>query len=880
MILKRLSDSKKIVIGFFTIAVLMLSVSLISFMIIGEAARGFTGYREMARDTNLAGQLQANMLMMRMSMKEFIIGGDYRALQKYDKYYRRMTRFLEEAQREIQDPERAQIIDVVAADLEEYVAAFDEIITLREQRNEAVFRVLDVKGPYMESTLTAIMSSAEEQRDMAAAFNAGLAMKHLLLARLYVSKFLVNNDKRSVDRVHIEFNNVRERLEELDGELQNPHRRRMLSTVKEYFQDYEKTFDTVVIAINKRNELIRNTLDKIGPSVALHVDEVKLDIKSVQDKLGPEMVAQHDRNIWLVSIVAGAVLIVGALIMYAITVAYRQMTESIHANQVQANLARDAAEASAQAKSDFLANMSHEIRTPLNAIIGMAHLALRGELEPKLRDYITKIHYSGQHLLGIINDILDFSKIDSGNLKIEKVDFSLETVLDNVASVLGDAAAVKGLDLIFDVDPVLPNYLKGDPLRIGQILINFTSNAIKFTEKGEIVIRVEKGFCQGEDWSVRFEVMDTGIGLTTEQRESLFQAFKQADTSTTRRYGGTGLGLVISQRLAAMMGGEIGVESVYGKGSTFWFSVKLTPVVEVEALPQLDDELTGRRLLVVDDNQSAREVLAGLLEGLSFRVDQVDSGEAAVPLVEMANNSDDPYQIIFLDWQLGGIDGVETGLRIESLALKHQAHQVMVTGYGKEAMEKQLGHDAIILEKPVRPSSLVDVALKLLGSTLPTAPALDTTQKSGVEAPPGSELAAWAERLSPIAGARILLVEDNEINKEVAAEMLTDGGLIVDWAENGKIALEMLDRGSYDLVFMDMQMPVMDGLSATKAIRANPRLRLIPIVAMTANAWDQERQQCFDAGMNDHVAKPVDPDVLAQSLLKWVPRQMGYQASA
>lgn len=871
MILKRLTDSQKIIAGFLTIAVLMLSVSLISFMMINVTAKGFTSYREMARDSNLAGQLQANVLMMRMSMKEFIISGDYRALQQYDKYYRRMNRFLLEAQQEIQDPERAAIIDSVSADLKDYVLAFDKIVALREQRNDAVFRVLDVKGPYMESTLTAIMTSAEEQRDMAAAFNAGLAMKHLLLARLYVSKFLINNDQRSIERVSLEFDNVRERLEELDGELQNPHRRRMLQTVTTYFEDYENTFAKVVEVVTTRNELIHNTLDKIGPAVATYVDDVKLDIKGVQDTLGPQMVALHDRNFWLVSLVGVTALLVGAVIMYAISKTYRQMTESIHANQAQADLAREAAEASAQAKSDFLANMSHEIRTPLNAIIGLAHLSLRRDLDDKLRDYISKIHYSGQHLLGIINNILDFSKVDSGNLTIETVEFSLESVLDNVTSVIGDTAAAKGLDLIFDVDPALPSYLKGDPLRIGQILINFASNAIKFTQQGAVVVRVVNVPTEGDQCRVRFEVSDTGIGLTPEQREGLFQAFKQADTSTTRRYGGTGLGLVISQRLISLMGGDIGVDSIVGKGSTFWFSVPLTPVVAVEALPQLDEGLVGRRLLVVDDNQSARLVLSGMLEALSFRVDQVESGEAAIGLVEVVNNTDDPYFVIFLDWQLGGIDGVETGNRIAHMDLKYQSHQVMVTGYGVEEMVAQVGREATVLEKPVRPAALVATMLKLFGKALPQVPAPEV---------PESDLDLWAARLRPIAGARILLVEDNELNKEVAAEMLTDGGLEVAWAENGKIALEMLAQDSYDLVLMDMQMPVMDGLTATRAIRADMTLRRIPIVALTANAWDQERQKCFDAGMNDHIAKPVDPDVLADVLLKWVPKQLVYRASA
>ena len=537
-------------------------------------------------------------------------------------------------------------------------------------------------------------------------------------------------------------------------------------------------------------------------------------------------------------------------------VSFRDIAERKAAEQAMRK-ARDLAEATAQSKADFLSNMSHEIRTPMNAVIGMAHLALRTELSPRQRDYIEKIQASGQHLLGIINDILDFSKIEAGKLEVESVDFELDKVLDNLATLVGDKATSKGLELLFEVDPSLPPHLVGDPLRLGQVLINYANNAVKFTEEGEIAVRIYPVEEIGRDLLLRFEVRDTGIGLSQEQQGKLFQSFQQADASTTRQYGGTGLGLAIAKQLAELMGGQVGVESAPGEGSTFWFTARLGRGIgkRREYVPTPD--LRGRRALVVDDNPHARQILSEMLASMTFEIEEVASGEEA--LAAMSRTDGVRCDIVFLDWRMPpGMDGIETARQLAALAQPPAV--VLVTAYGREEVFREATRAEIehVLVKPVNPSILFDAAIQALGGA--TTSTAEQAQDPAADDP---DVAA-------VRGARILLVEDNLLNQQVAQELLQEVGFVVEIAENGEEAVAQVRAGAFEAVLMDMQMPVMDGMTATRLIREDSRFARLPILAMTANAMEGDREQCLEAGMNDHIPKPIDPEELFATLRRWI----------
>ena len=561
----------------------------------------------------------------------------------------------------------------------------------------------------------------------------------------------------------------------------------------------------------------------------------------------------------------------GSTELVALSESFSTMAAELHLTTGRLVSARDDALAAERAKADFLATMSHEIRTPMNGVIGMLTLLLDTELDRTQREYSQTAHRSADALLAVINDILDFSKIEAGKLELELIDFELRHTLEDVMGLMGERASAKRLELGTVVHEGVPDVLRGDPVRLRQVLFNLVGNALKFTEDGEVVVRVELEEESDESVRLRFEVADTGPGIPPDIQQRLFTPFTQADTTTTRRFGGSGLGLAISRRLVDIMGGEIGLRSRPGEGSTFWFTVRFGHSPRMAEQPERwSGSLAGARALVVDDHRASRQDVEAQLGRWGLDTVAVPDASRALMLLRSSAAQGAPFDVALIDMHMPGTDGMQLGRDIKADPAIGSTHLVLLTSIGTrgQARDAQDAGFAAFLTKPLRQSALHDCLVTLLG-------------RSDAEA--GDLPAAAARALitrhtlaeaRALRRARILVAEDHPVNQMVAVGLLERLGYRADVVSNGREAVEALKRGRYDLVLMDCQMPDMDGFEATRTIRqSEPSDRRIPILALTADATERGREECLGSGMDDYVTKPIDRAHLREALLRWLPAE-------
>lgn len=1029
--LKNIKISTKISIGFGLLIVLLLVIATLGSLSLINADNNFKKYRSLARQTNAEGRVQANMLMTRLFVKNFVIDANEDNIEGVKKRAEKTLELIAEARILSNDRVFGLMIDDLHSELKEYLKHFDEITKKQALRNTLVNDVLNIIGPQMEKSLTAIMQSAFKDGDTEAAYRAGISMRHLLLARLYAGRFLIQNDNASYERVRLEFVGMNESLDRLLANLKNPNRREIATTVRQDQRRYFKAFTDVHDVIIARNGIIKGQLDRIGPKVADKIERLKLTLKDEQDILGPKAEASIDRAVIVTITVSAISILMGIIAVWTLGFGvsrpilamtntmkelaagntdvnipysnrndevgemansvnvfkknmaevraaeeqFRNLLEStpdpllivdpngvivltnqqtvnmfgyskdelegkpvenlmpehfrkshpqqrqgfhdnpkaremgksmalfgLHKNgteipiEVSLNpfltdgkslvaasvrdvsarrktendlkMARTSAEAATESKAIFLASMSHEIRTPMNGVIGMVDLLRQTELDSDQKQMLQTISSSGQSLLTIINDILDFSKIEAGKLDLETVPFSLTAVVESSSQVIASNAKYKNTRLINYVDPNLPQFLAGDPVRIRQILINLGGNAVKFTEKGDVVVRAEQ--CKTEDGDkigVRFSVTDNGIGISEEAQEKLFEAFSQAESSTTRQFGGTGLGLSICKKLTEMMGGEIGVKSQLGEGSEFYVTLSFQSSNKALENEQQQD-MAGLRILLIVDNNVEQAILKNYLEHWHAQVVTKMDLTTCIQECKKAAKEGKPFDVVVMGPQWSREE--QFSLRDDASKEKALAGTKFVSLLTGDRQRARLDSpESVCLDvNPLHRAAFLSAVAIAAGRASPEVHYEETVEdlKTVGKAPTVEE--------ARVLGTLILVAEDNFTNRDVIGRQLKLLGYACEMAEDGKLALDAWRDNDYGILLTDCHMPNMDGFELTDTIRNEERTsnERTPIIAITANALEGEAERCLAAGMDDYMSKPIDMKELREKLHKWMPQ--------
>lgn len=818
--LAKINVSTRIFYGFGVVLALLLVIATISLVSLIGASGKFKAYRSLARQTNADGRVQANMLMTRIYAKNFVINASLDNIAGVEARAAKTLEMITEARELTTDPGFLIILSNLDRELKEYIAEFSSVTEKQARRDQLVKETLNVVGPIIERNLTAIMASAFDDGDTEAAYRAGMTLRNFMLGRLYANRFLIQNDDSSYRRSIDEFAEMEENLDELKDNLENPTRVELAESVRSDQRTYARAFEDVHDVITSRNDVIENQLDKTGPRVANQIEELKLAIKAEQDSLGPRAESEINRAVSFTIMVS--LLSIG-LGVFAAWLALLQRRVA-----VELASAKKSADTANRAKSAFLANMSHELRTPMNAILGYSEMLIEEAEEEGQEDFIPdlqKIHQSGSHLLALINDVLDLSKIESGKMEAFAEDFAVDSLLDDVSATALPLMAKNTNKLVIERGDQL-GIAHQDLTKLRQCLLNLLSNAAKFSQDGTVTLRAERRIDAGSDWLI-LTVRDSGIGIPADKLDAVFEEFGQADQSTTRNFGGTGLGLPIARRFCQLLGGDLTVESQPGSGSTFRIRVPsvlpgATPpeiaaprlaASEAEAATaraagnrSAADRPTGteRTVLVIDDDPEARDILERILRKDGFDVVTASTGEEGLRLVHAVA----PIAIT-LDVMMPDMDGWSVLRALKADPNLQDIPVVMLTMFDDKTKGYSLGATDYLV-KPIDKERLHEILSRYY---------------------------------APEKSCTVLLVEDDLSAREMMRRTLDKTGWEVVEAGNGRVALDEMAKRRPDLILLDLMMPIMDGFDFLIELHANADWRSIPVIILTAkDLTDEDRR--------------------------------------